>query len=419
MEYARIMKDGVHLLAGKVGTIILTMLDLMILARVLSTEEMGRYSLFFMVVNLAITLGLSWSDSSIVRHGREEYVQTKKINQSFWARMYLFGPILLFCAMLFLIFMNPITTYIGVGRWMIAFIVALFIIQGLVNFNIRVFQSIDLMRKSAYVLLYQKLAYFVGLGLIFLGLFPGNLTTVLLFVNLSFLATLILNFFQVDLNVLKPYTFSKKHFKEIWSYSWPQLFGFSGLYIVNYVDLFVIRRYMELSDVGVYNVAYNGFTNILGIIMLIYTLYMPVIVEYRAKKKHEDIENYMKRLPVFLTGWTVLAMIGIALSGIVIPLLFSDKYVLAIPSFQVLLVATVFYFVSIYLLPLVNAFDLIIYSQIFNVIKSLANVIADFMLVPQIGIIGAAYGTLIGYAMSAVLSSILVYWFRSKIFRGK
>jgi Na+-driven multidrug efflux pump len=71
------------------------------------------------------------------------------------------------------------------------------------------------------------------------------------------------------------------------------------------------------------------------------------------------------------------------------------------------------------LLPIVNAFDLIIYSQIFNLIKAAVNVIADFILVPKIGIIGAAYGTLISYAVGLILTVILIRMKRKNIFYGK
>ena len=126
MEYKRILKDGSNLLFGRIGTIIIGLINLMILSRILTTEEMGKYSLFLMVVNLALVLGLNWSDASIVRHGREEFVKHKKINQSFWARFYLFFPMMIVFTIFFIIFSKQISNYIGIERGLIIFVIGMF-----------------------------------------------------------------------------------------------------------------------------------------------------------------------------------------------------------------------------------------------------------------------------------------------------
>ena len=415
MEYLRIAKDGIHLFAGKVGTIILTMVNLMILTRIFTTEDMGRYSLFVMVVSLALTLGLSWSDSAVVRHGREEFLKKRKINESFWARFYLFLPVLIVFSVLLLIFNRAIADYIGTGRWVVFAVISFFVLNGMVNNLLRMYQSIDQMCKSAYILFFQKVIHTTLLFAVLFGVFPGKLSSILIIINVSFLIALAVYLIQFDFRTILPYRFNKNQFRRTWSYSWPHFIGFSGLYIVNYIDLYVIRKYMTLIDVGLYSVAYNGFVSIMGIIMLMNTVMMPLIVEYRTKKDYQMIRNYLKKLPLFFSGWAVLVVCGVFLSGIIIPLLFSDKYVGSIPSFNVLLVTTCFYFLSIYLLPLINAFDLVLFSQIFNLVKSGVNVLLDFSLIPQMGIIGAAYATLAAYALGFVLSASIVVIYRRKI----
>jgi len=419
MEYQRIFKDGIHLVAGKVGTVIISLVDMMILARILTTEEMGKYSIFLMIVNLALIIGLNWSDSSVVRHGREEYVNSKKINQSFWARMYLFLPVLLIFMIVFLAFSKQITDYIGIDAKLILTLLVMFILNGILNFITYIYQSIDQMKKSAYVQLSQKVFYLACLALVFLGVFKVSLTVILILINISFLLSILLNLFIFDFSKIFPYTFNKEYFKKIWSYSWPQLIGFPGLYIINYIDIFVIKKYMTLQDVGVYSVAYNAFTNITMFIMILYTVFMPLMVEYRTKKNFHMINKHIKKTPIFLVCWVAIVSVGILVSRYIIPLIFSTKYVASVSSFNVLLIASIFYFISIYLLPIVNAFDLIIYSQIFNLIKAGVNIVGDFMLVPKIGIIGAAYSTLASYAIGLALTIVLLIIKRKTILGEK
>jgi O-antigen/teichoic acid export membrane protein len=419
MEYKRVFKDGIHLLAGKVGTVIISLVDIMLLARILTTEQMGKYSLFLMIVNLALVVGLNWSDSSIVRHGREEYIINKKINQSFWARIYLFIPVLILFTALFIIFSKKITSYIGIDSKLIYLVILMFVLNGVLNFINYIYQSTDRMKKSAYVLLSQKVLYLICLATVLLGAFKANLTIILIMVNVSFLLAVLLNIITFDFDKIRPYTFNKEYFKKIWAYSWPQLIGFPGLYVINYIDIFVIKKYLTLQDVGIYNIAYSGFMNVTMLLMIFYTVFMPLIVEYRTQKKHHMIKDYVRRMPLFLMIWTVMVFIGLFLSKYIIPLMFSAKYAGSVPSFNILLIATIFYFASIYLLPLVNAFDFILYSQIFNLIKAGVNIVADFILVPKIGIIGAAYGTMMSYAVGLILTVLLLVVKKKLIFGEK
>lgn len=408
MEYRRIFKDGVHLLAGKIGTAVIGAVNLAILARVLTTEEMGIYSLFLMVVNLALVVGLNWSDASIVRHGREEHVTSRKINKSFWARMYLFIPIVLLTTIILLLFRKSITSFIGIGQQLILLVIGVFLLNGILNFINHIYQSTDRMKKSAYVLLSQKALFVLSVGAVVLSGANANLATVLVLINASFLAAVMLNLLFFDFSKVRPYVFDKRYFKKIWDYSWPHFIGFPGLYIINYIDLYTIKRYMTLHDVGVYSMAYNGFIIISGILMVFYTVFFPLIVEYKTKKQHEKIKGYLKNIPLHTGIWVVLVLIGIACSRFVITTVLSMKYVESVAPFNILLIASIAYFITICLLPIVNAFDLIIYAQIFNLVKAGANVIADFTLVPKIGIMGAAYGTLITYTVGLLLTIILI-----------
>jgi O-antigen/teichoic acid export membrane protein len=368
-----------------------------------------------MIINLALVMGLNWSDSSVVRHGREEHTKSQKINKSFWARMYLFIPIMILVPLLFIIFSKQITSYIGIELKFIYLAIILFIFNGVLNFINYIYQSTNNMQKSAYVLLSQKLFYVICLIILLLVNIKTNLILALILINISFLLAIIFNILTFNFEKIKPYTFNKTYFRKIWTYSWPQLIGFSGLYVVSYIDIFVIKKYMTLADVGTYNIAYNFFINISAIIIIIQTIFLPLIVEYRIQKKHHLINKYIKNIPLFTLYWSILVIMGLFASKYIFPLLFSTKYVNAIHPFNILLIASIFYFVTACLLPIINAFDYIIYSQIINLIYAAINIVMDFILVPKLGIIGAAYGTLIAYFVRTILLVVFVYIMRKKI----
>jgi len=418
MEFKRFRRDASSMFAGKVGTILVNLLNLVILARILTVEDMGRYSLFLMVVNLALMLGLNWSDSSIIRHGREEFVRRGKINQSFWARMYLFGGFLVFFTLLFIVFSGPISHYIGISTPLIILVIGVFWLNGLLNAVYNFYQSIDQMKKSAYVLFIQRLSYLLLLGLMFVVPFSSKLVVSMIFLNLSFLAAVLINLFYFRFDLIKPYKFRADYLKKIWKYSWPQLVGFSGLYIIEYIDLYMINRYMSVADVGIYSIAYNGFLMLNRVIMLLYVVAFPLIVEYKTKSNFERIKKFLQAVPLMQLAWLVLVLVGISVSGLAVRLFFSEKYMAAVPSLNILLVCSMFYFGSICFLPLVNAFDLILYHQIINIGAAVVNIIGDYMLIPIFGIAGAAYGTLIASFLSMVMTLALVTLNRKKILGG-
>jgi len=416
-QIKRAIIDGSYLLVGNIGTVVIALLNLIILTRILSTEDMGKYSLFLMVANLAVHMGLSWSDASIIRHGREEYVEHGKINRTFWARAYLFLPILAFIILVYFVFNKRISEYIGIEPKNIVFVIGLFFLNGLLNSAICLYRSIDRMKWSSYILLTQKILYLAGLSLFFFNIIIVKLISVLIVINLSFFLTLIFNVSLFNFKLLSPFIFSRSHFRKIWFYSWPQLIGFSGLYVINYIDIFVIRKFLTISDVGVYNIAYSGFMIISGIILLINTVFLPLIVEYRAKKNFDMIRNYVNKIPKASIIWIFMVLFGVAFSKQFISFFFSDKYIPAIPSFNILLLSSVIYFIGVCFLPLMTAFDMVIAIQVFNLIKSAINIIGDFLLVPKYGIIGAAYGTMIAFGIDLFLVLILFY-FKRGVFLG-
>jgi len=417
MEYKRIISDGLNLLGGKVGASVISIVNIMVLTRLLTTEEMGVYSLFMMMVNLALVLGLTWSDGSLVRFGREEYLETDKqsINDAFWIKLLLFLAGSVIFSVIFLVFSEDISAYIGIYRWQVVLIISAFLLNGLMSFLGALFRSVDHMKKAAYVLTLQKLLYLIGLSSLYLFEFSNN-TLIFVLLNVSFLLAIIYNLKNLNVKIISKYHFNKDKFCKMWTFSWPILIGASGLYIINYVDLFVIKLYMSNKEVGIYSVAYSGFMSICGVIILMQMLFMPLIVEYKHKGQFELIARYINNIYLFILAWAVIAAVGISISSTLIPILFTDNYIAAVHPFDILLVSSIFYFSTVCLMPIVSAFDLMLYYQAINLIRSLVNVGGDFYLVPEMGIDGAAYATLLSFITGSILSAILIMRNRNKVY---
>ncbi len=407
-----------NMFLGTIGANLFGFLNLSLLSRILTKETMGTYSLFLMIVNLGLLIGVSWADSSLVRYGREEFTKTGQINNSFNSRFTFFIIGSTIVSIGYIIFNERIAFYLNLDKKIILLIISTFILNGLSGLLISILQATGRMKISAYITLFQKGVFSVFLLLIFFGVLPSFFEYVLVTFAISFLFVIIWGIFQIQFALIKPFLVTKKEtLRKFWNFSWPQLIGFSGLYVTNYIDLFVIKKYLSLDDVGRYSVVYNLFNVMCGIIMVLYTVFLPIIVEKKTKNQLNEIKRYFNSLWFYVFCWSLVAFICITFSDNIIILIFSEKYIDSSATFTVLLVATIFYFIKIYLMPIMHAWDFMLLFQTFNIITGMINAVIDFLLVPKIGIIGAAYGTLISFSIISCFIFAYIKIKENKLFK--
>lgn len=413
MEYKRIAKDSLYLFVGRFGTSLFGLIILMILTRLLTQEQMGSYSLFLTVVNIGLILTLNWSHAGLVRFGRSEFVKKKTITTTFWTLSYLIAPFIIVAILLAFIFQKQITAFIGFDASII--LLAVFLMQAITTTLTYALQSIDNMKKSSYVLFVQKFLFAAFVTAFLLKLLEVTLHNITIALAISFLITNLLFLATIKFRYITPIKVNKKKMRKIWRFCWPQLIGFSGLYIINYIDLYVIRAVLDLQAVGIYSIAYNGFTMVTGFLAIINTVFMPLAVEYREKKKPKYIRKYIKLIPMVTIAWIVITIIGVILAPYIIQFFFSAKYIAAIPSFTILLFASIFFLISASITPILNAFDLTMYQQGFNLAAAAINIILDVSFVKAFGIKGAAYATLISFMALALMKVTLIYRLKKKV----
>lgn len=416
MVYQRILKDGINVFSGKLSSTIFGLLIFIILTRILSVEEMGKYTLIFMVVSFALSIGLNWSDNSLARFGREEYVKTKKVNHTYWARMIFYLPIMILFIAVFLLFRDTLTSYIGIDNSFIILLISIFILQSLMNTLIYIFQAIDLLRNSALVTLLQKLVYLLCLSFIYFGFLDASISLIIIFLNLSLLITVAFFLFRFDLSVISPIHFDKNQAIRIWNFSWPQFIGFSGLFTIQYIDTFVIKHYLTIEDVGIYSISYKGFEVLVGLLAIANMIFLPLITEFRTKKQKKIIYRLFKKIPLAAAVWFGISILIILSSKFIIPAVFSSKYAASIHPFNILVFGTFLTFVNILLEPLFNSFDKTLYLQLTNIAMALCNVFLDFLFVPVYGISGAATATLFSFGFCLTLRIAIILKLKNTLF---
>lgn len=400
LEYIKANSKFIKYMAIKITSLFLQLLTTVVIVRKLSVQQYGIYSLAMVFIGLATTFGISWSSSVILYFGVKEKNKTGTMTKTFWSRTIILFFSSCIVILLLLIFESKINSYIG-GN-LVKLIIIFFIFNCLQSYFQYYLLAVNKQIASALLSLLSGLLYFLFVILIS---FDAKLLVKLnLFSLLIWLFALI--FFRKE-DILS-FKYDREYLKKIFSFSVAQLAGVVGLYVINFGDNFVIKYYLTVEDVAVYNVGYKMFNVLAGISYFISSFYAPRITNSIVKKNHDDLcELYYKQRKVFLGIFFLGHVFLLLASKYIIPVLFGEKYIISANIFAILIIGSFFVFVNVFYIPFYNATNRYYILQMINIIQALTNIMLDFILVKTIGIYGAAVATVTAITITTLFS--LVY----------
>lgn len=200
--------------------------------------------------------------------------------------------------------------------------------------------------------------------------------------------------------------------------SWPLIL--SGLAVAVYmkIDQIMIGQIIGDEEVGIYSAAVRVSEIWYFIPMVITASVFPAIIE--AKKKSEALYyNRLQKLYDLLVWMSIAVALPMSfLSSIIIEFLFGQVYSSAGTVLAIHIWAAVFVFLGVGS----SKWFLIENRQILSLqrtlLGSVINVVINLILIPEFGAIGAAYATVISYAVAAFFSDLLQHETR-KLFMMK
>lgn len=397
----QLLKDSAVYIGGSIIVQILGFIGLILLMQFLPVSDYGKY----VYVIEFISIFAFFSDGGFTQHIIKESSQNPDKVQSIYSKAQS-AQVLISAAMLILILgisypTNTLKDFYYLSIFGLSVVIsacfapmlAIFVASGrkdLIFYKDVSLSALKLIFMLAGIYYKAPLGYFIYLG--FINCFV--LLILLLYTKNEFVY---LFKFKIDLS--GSISFIKK------GLLFTILMAANVIY--NKIDIIMLEKMIGSTEVGYY----SGATRFIYPFMFISTAFMTAFFPSLAKYS-EDTDKFksIQHLALYYLGG-----IGILLStflflgaDILFQLFFDHKYDESIPVFKVLVwfLAIVFIYGSISNnLVAKNKVKFLVYL---NLIMILANVLLNFMLIPQYGAKGAAIATIVCEVL--ILVAVGVYW---------
>lgn len=386
ITFIRVRKSFIIFSLLRILVMVLGLLSNIIVIRKLSVNEFGIYSVAFILIGFLTTFGFSWSSSSILYYGSRERERYGNINKTFWARNIIIFFSLVIITVLFALFRKQINDYVGIE---ISFLLLIWLYVGVIeDYLVQYFLAVKKQLLSSLISITSKSAFMI---LIFIFDFDIKFLIIL---NIISTAMVIFYIFACKSDEIGKFEFEGKWFKEVLNFSLWQLFGFSGLYIINFGDAAVIKHYMTVADVGIYNAAYKLFTNIAGFSYIISSFYASTISSYFEKKEFGKLREffYRERFYIFAAS-TFGHILVIILAKPIILFLYGEPYLQSTYILIILLIGSIFRYLSVFYMLYLNTNKKHKIQQSINIVTSVLNIVLDIVFIQIFGLVGPAIAT--------------------------
>ncbi len=395
-----LLKDSLIYGLGRYINTFIGALFIPIYTRIFSPAEYGIVDLIGATVSMIVIfliLGLDSATALYFYDTEDRHNQKKIISTSFYFRMMLAVVI---CSALFfssgyiseLIFNS--TEYarflkIGVAAIPFSLAIGFFLDLMRLKFESLKFSVISIGSTIINSILIIYLIFFLQLGIE--GILIGTLISNIIF----FFIGLYLTYKEYILSI------SLSRLRDLLSFGLPLLPASIAIWLMTFSDRYFLVKYSTLNEVGLYSIAIK----LSGVLLLVISAFQLSWGPFAFSiKKEIDAKNtYSKVLTYYLIITSFLA-IGLSLfSKEILMIMTQAEYIAAYKVVGILSFAVIFVGLYNIISIGVNLTKKTHYISLTTGIAALINIILNFLLIPSLGIIGAAIATLIANCSSVSL----------------
>lgn len=379
----------------------------LLLATIIAPDLFGTYSLMKMVLFLFASIFVYSSLGPFVVFSNQEHIESGKMNKSFSAQLVIILATTVLFFVITLVFNNVITSFVNVTNSELLFLFLAYIGIVLRYFTNRLFLAQNNRSKdSQYSLAYGLISILVILGIYVSG--RMNIQTLLLAYFISGVLSLAVFIRFINFSILFPFVLDKAHFRSMFDYTKWQVFGAASLYLINWGDNLVLKYYVSIAEIGVYNLAYQIFKGLMGFLLIINSYFLPTI-----SQKIDDLKALTKYFFSVRPKIVTIGLMLVAAFFVVFPpvfkVVYSNSYSEAVTVIKILSIGIALELYNIFYATLLTASKSYKFTQITNIVHVSLNILLNLVFVPMYGIMGAAIGTVSAYLIRNVIYEIFIF----------
>jgi O-antigen/teichoic acid export membrane protein len=409
-----VLKGAGFIFVGILFSKVLNYLFRVLLAQYLGPGDFGLFSLAMAIVGVFVTFALLGFPDGIVRFVSMYKGETdkKKLNGIIYSSLKVTGVLsVLLAVVLFLlsdflsvqVFSKP---ELAPLLRILSMSIPIAVIFG--NFE-KVVLAFQKVQYSVFARSIVDNVLKVGLTFLFLYLGFGLLSVVWVYVISLFLAVVLLVYlFQTRVYSLGKVVSNKiSMVRPLASFSFPLLLNSVFAYLLIWIDTLVIGIYLASEQIGIYNVAVPTALLVYVVPTTLRTMFYPVLSEAYSKG---HFAHFFKRVSDWILFLTLpIAAFLIIFADVFLGAFFGEQFVVGSSVVVIITLAYLMY-------ALVNTSNVMLYVKkkttvvlVTTVASLVLNIFLNFLLIPKMGIVGAAIATASSLAFRSLLILIESY----------
>lgn len=406
-----LLRSALSVLTGKVVTLLIGLAFTPVLVRLISQEQYGLYATLFAgfsIITLFSQVGLFDATRKAVAEVSEnietqsEIVSTAVLLGLVYgcATIIVLGPLIFFG-----LIPERYATYFPILWIVLLFSNIYSAIRGAFHGKQKenISEVLKIMKKFTYSLF--------ALGILLLG---GELVGVFVMYSVSFVVVVIIGIYLLSTEFhLELSSKIGSHAEDLFTYGGTQMIGGISAALMYQTDVLLVEFFRTSTETAIYRAA---------LLPAEYLWFIPsviqvVFLQHAAKLwSQNDINEINQQLFAGVKYGTLsLSLFGIGLFPLAGPFLgvyFGSQYREGLFALQILIGGSLLFGVSRVIIPVFQATGWIKYTEVMTFLIMILNVSLNLILIPRYGLLGAAVGTSVSYAMMIV--GALIIWYLSE-----
>jgi len=381
------------------------MLTPLLIATLVTPDFFGKYSLAKMIIFFFSSFFIASSSTPFIVYANKEKKVHGKINKSFSIQFTVIAIAIILFLTTIALFSEQLKDFANISTLELFVLFPAFIGIAIKLFGENIFLALN--KK----LIHSLVGLVFGFSVLFFSIlsitfYEGSLAYLFLPHFISGLVIFLFLKRYLPIEKLGPFKLHKENTKKFMIFTGWQAIGLTAVYFINWGDNLVLRYFVSVEEIGVYNLGYQIFKGLITTSFIISSYFMPFVIKNIHNKEKMRKYLYKKRPVILFSGLLVLIFFYFLVSPI-FKIFYGPEYLNSILILKILIIPTILHLFIVFYLPILNSLEKYKFIQIVNILAVILNVSLNIILVKKFGIFGAAISTTTVYA--SMFFAYLVY----------